>query len=227
MDLRRGLDWWIRWQCPRGSQSWELWCPGWKPGRRIKYWRVFSFRDETKFRRNFAVPESCEFHFGEISRNVIAQQNGTRRYLRKYAIYSNSREGSSRFFALSWVCPKISVPAACPERNMYRDMQNIHGHAACKFPCCMSQYMLCVSVHICCMSRSNCPCCMSMSAVLGHESVALVWTCNIDVWAYSMDIDTQHVYRWESILTIRRLPQTQSNVIKYYILQFACKIWNF
>jgi hypothetical protein len=35
------------------------------------------------------------------------------------------------------------------------------------------------------------------------------------------------LYRQESILAIRHLPQTQNNVVKYYILQFACKILNF
>jgi hypothetical protein len=32
------------------------------------------------------------------------------------------------------------------------------------------------------------------------------------------------LYRWESILAIRCPSQTQNNVVKYYVLQFTCKI---
>jgi hypothetical protein len=35
------------------------------------------------------------------------------------------------------------------------------------------------------------------------------------------------LYRWESILAVSRLPQTQNDVVKYYVLQFTCKTWNF
>jgi hypothetical protein len=35
------------------------------------------------------------------------------------------------------------------------------------------------------------------------------------------------LYRRESILAISHFPQTQHNVVKYYILQFTCKIRNF
>jgi hypothetical protein len=35
------------------------------------------------------------------------------------------------------------------------------------------------------------------------------------------------LYRQESILATRRLHQTQNNFVKYYVLQFARKIWNF
>jgi hypothetical protein len=32
------------------------------------------------------------------------------------------------------------------------------------------------------------------------------------------------VYRWEPILAIHHLSQTQNNVVKYCLLQFACKM---
>jgi hypothetical protein len=32
------------------------------------------------------------------------------------------------------------------------------------------------------------------------------------------------LYRWESILAVRCPPKTQNNVVKYYVLQFTCKI---
>ncbi len=31
------------------------------------------------------------------------------------------------------------------------------------------------------------------------------------------------LYGWESIMAIHHLPQTQNNVVKYCLLQFACK----
>ncbi len=34
------------------------------------------------------------------------------------------------------------------------------------------------------------------------------------------------LYRQESILTFLRLPQSQSNIVKYCVLQICCKIWN-
>jgi hypothetical protein len=31
------------------------------------------------------------------------------------------------------------------------------------------------------------------------------------------------MYRWESLMAIRRLPKTQNNVVKYYLLQLPVK----
>jgi hypothetical protein len=32
------------------------------------------------------------------------------------------------------------------------------------------------------------------------------------------------VYRWESIVAVSHLPQTQNNFVKYYEVKFTCKI---
>jgi hypothetical protein len=36
----------------------------------------------------------------------------------------------------------------------------------------------------------------------------------------------QPLYRGGSILAIRRLPQSENNIVKYYVLQIRCKMLN-
>jgi hypothetical protein len=49
--------------------------------------------------------------------------------------------------------------------------------------CCMSQYMLCLDVHVECLCHAacSCRCCMSISLLHEHEDAAQTWICSMDM----------------------------------------------